>query len=266
MTSSIDNNNENDDYTQYYNDDIANDDPYDHIINKNTHETHEIHENNDNNNNISNGSNEHEDECTKSTFQPLQVLCEVNGFIIPAIIDTGAQISIMSASCAKRCRVSSNIDSRYAGKAIGVGTSEIIGRINQLDMRIGPVSFKNDISILREASVDFLIGMDFLRRFRCEVSFNDNILRLQVKGRRFRVPLVTGDSIITGGKEFFERTVAAEESDNEMIHTTSGITSTTGTSKPSTTEVKTNKSHAHMSIYEDDIDDAFDGSMSLEGV
>ncbi len=65
--------------------------------------------------------------------------------------------------------------------------------------------------------------MDFLRRFRCEVSFNDNILRLQVKGRRFRVPLVTGDSIITGGKEFFERTVAAEESDNEMIHTTSGI-------------------------------------------
>jgi hypothetical protein len=133
--------------------------------------------------------------------------------------------------------------------------------------------------------------MDFLRRFRCEVSFNDNILRLQVKGRRFRVPLVTGDSIITGGKEFFERTVAAEESDNEMIHTTTGIllltqslthslthpllsltysllgiTSTTGTSKPSTTEVKTNKSHAHMSIYEDDIDDAFDGSMSLEGV
>lgn len=104
----VDNNNENDDYTQYYNDDIANDDPYDHIINKNTHETHEIHENNDNNNNISNGysftfihsyflvfthtihsSNEHEDECTKSTFQPLQVLCEVNGFIIPAIIDTG---------------------------------------------------------------------------------------------------------------------------------------------------------------------------------
>ena len=32
---------------------------------------------------------EQEDECVKSTFQPLQVLCEVNGFIIPAIIDTG---------------------------------------------------------------------------------------------------------------------------------------------------------------------------------
>ena len=112
----VDNNNENDDYTQYYNDDIANDDPYDHIINKNTHETHEIHENNDNNNNISNGysftlihslfsciyshwlihsNNEHEDECTKSTFQPLQVLCEVNGFIIPAIIDTGIAYSLI---------------------------------------------------------------------------------------------------------------------------------------------------------------------------
>lgn len=53
----------------------------------------------------------------------------------------------MSASCAKRCRVSSNIDSRYAGKAIGVGTSEIIGRINQLDMRIG-TNNSNSVTII----------------------------------------------------------------------------------------------------------------------
>lgn len=126
-----------------------------------------------------------------SQFEPLQVMCEVNGYLVPAIIDTGAQITIMSSACAKRCRVSSNIDTRYAGRAIGIGSSDIIGRINGLDMRIGPVNFKNEVSILREARVDFLIGMDFLKRFKCDVSFNDHCLRLRVKDKRFKVPLVS---------------------------------------------------------------------------
>jgi DNA damage-inducible protein 1 len=57
------------------------------------------------------------------------VLCEVNGFLVPAIIDTGAQITVMSASCAKRCRISNKIDARFSGRAVGVGSSDIIGRI-----------------------------------------------------------------------------------------------------------------------------------------
>ena len=126
-----------------------------------------------------------------SHFEPLQVMCEVNGFLVPAIIDTGAQITIMSSACAKRCHVSSSIDTRYAGRAIGIGSSDIIGRINGLEMRIGPVNFKNEVSILREARVDFLIGMDFLKRFKCDVSFNDHCLRLRVKDKRFKVPLVS---------------------------------------------------------------------------
>jgi len=123
-------------------------------------------------------------------FAPLQVLCEVNGFLVPAIIDTGAQITVMSASCAKRCRISGSIDARFSGRAAGVGSSDIIGRIDGLGMRVGPVNFEGKVSILREARVDFLIGLDLLQRFKTEVNLRDHVLKLQVRDRVYRVPLL----------------------------------------------------------------------------
>ena len=128
------------------------------------------------------------------SFVPLQVLCEVNGFLVPAIIDTGAQITVMSASCAKRCRISNKIDARFSGRAVGVGSSDIIGRIDGLEMRVGPVSFEGRVSVLREARVDFLIGLDLLKRFNTEVNLKDHVLKLQVRERWYKVPLLNKNS------------------------------------------------------------------------
>ena len=131
-----------------------------------------------------------ENDDANEAFAPLQVLVEVNGFMVPAIIDTGAQITVMSASCAKRCRISSSIDTRFSGKAVGVGSSEIIGRVDGLGMRVGPVSFEGKVSVLREAQVDFLIGLDLLKRFKTEVNLKEHVLKLQVRDRIYRVPLL----------------------------------------------------------------------------
>jgi hypothetical protein len=97
------------------------------------------------------------------------------------------------AASFKRNRVTggsqlSNIDTRFAGRAIGVGTSEILGRADGLSMRIGPVNFQNNVSILKHARVDFLIGLDFLRRFNCEVSLREGVLKLYVRNRLYKVP------------------------------------------------------------------------------
>ena len=130
-------------------------------------------------------------ECKDEIFAPIKIICEINGFSIPAIIDTGAEISIMSSACAKRCHLSNQIDMNYSGKALGVGSGHIIGRLDDMTMRIGPLSFKSRISVLRDSPVDFLIGMDFLRRFKADISIKDNTLRLQVKGNSLRIPLLT---------------------------------------------------------------------------
>lgn len=223
------------------------------------------------------------DDITDDTsFQPLQVMCEVNGFVVPAIIDTGAQISIMSASCAKRCRISCNIDTRYAGRAVGVGSSDIIGRINGLEMRVGPVNFKNDISILREARVDFLIGMDFLKRFRCDVSFNDNVLRLQVREKRFRVPFVASNACNSihdyndFNNDYQNRDTSSGGSSSDSSSGSSSHQNGDSTNaSPST--LSSNKMYEHndnksrkldiYGEYDSDYDNgSYDNSVSMEGV
>ena len=129
-----------------------------------------------------------DDECVH--FEPLQIPCEINGFIIPAIVDTGAQVTVMSESCAKRCHISDQIDGRYSGKAVGIGSSDILGRINDLSMRVGPVSYLNKVSILRQSRVDLIIGLDFLRRFGAEINIEKRMLKLQVRGKVVRIPFI----------------------------------------------------------------------------
>jgi hypothetical protein len=132
--------------------------------------------------------------CSATSFEPIQIMCEINGFLIPAIIDTGAEITVMSSSCANRCRISQKIDTQYAGHAIGMGSSEILGAIDDLYFKIGPLDFQNKISILRDSKCDFLIGLDVLRRFKCDISIGERVLKMDVRGNTIRIPLVTGDS------------------------------------------------------------------------
>jgi len=126
------------------------------------------------------------------SFEPIQVMCEVNGYLVPAIVDTGAEITVMSMSCAKRCQISSSIDTKFSGQAIGVGSSEIVGAIEDLPFRLGPIKFQNKISVLRSSRCDFLIGLDILRRFQCDISIGQKMLKMKVRNDMVRIPLISG--------------------------------------------------------------------------
>lgn len=55
----------------------------------------------------------------------------INGHHVIAFVDSGAQVSILSESCAKRCEISRLVDTRFRATAMGVGGSEkFLGRIH----------------------------------------------------------------------------------------------------------------------------------------
>jgi DNA damage-inducible protein 1 len=56
------------------------------------------------------------------------------------------------------------MDKRFAGMAIGVGSSRILGRVHAAEMEILGKKFVCSFTVLEDNKVDFLFGLDNLKR------------------------------------------------------------------------------------------------------
>jgi hypothetical protein len=62
---------------------------------------------------------------------------QVNGVPVKAFVDSGAQMTIMTHEFASKCFLTRLMDKRFAGMAVGVGSSPILGRIHQAPLKVG---------------------------------------------------------------------------------------------------------------------------------
>ncbi|XP_020588763.1 DNA damage-inducible protein 1 isoform X2 [Phalaenopsis equestris] len=118
----------------------------------------------------------------------LYVDMEVNGIPLKAFVDSGAQSTIISKSCAERCGLLRLLDQRYRGVAVGVGQSEILGRIHVAPIKIGHLFFPCSFTVLDAPNMEFLFGLDMLRKHQCIIDLKENVLR--VGGGEVSVPFL----------------------------------------------------------------------------
>ena len=107
----------------------------------------------------------------------LYVNMEVNNVPLKAFVDSGAQMTIMSKSCAERCNLLHLLDERWQGIAKGVGESKILGRVHQAPIKVGDKHIPCAITVLEQDGMEFLFGLDNLRRYQCSIDLQSNTLR-----------------------------------------------------------------------------------------
>ena len=78
-------------------------------------------------------------EYLPETLLPIHMLyipLEINKHKIIALVDTGAQMTIMGQECCKKSGLFNMVDTRAQGTAIGVGSSKILGVIHAAQIKI----------------------------------------------------------------------------------------------------------------------------------
>ncbi|KAI5321410.1 PREDICTED: DNA [Prunus dulcis] len=147
----------------------------------------------------------------------LYVDMEVNGVPLKAFVDSGAQSTIISKSCAERCGLLRLLDQRYKGIAHGVGQSEILGRIHVAPIKIGNIFYPCSFLVLDAPNMEFLFGLDMLRKHQCIIDLKDSVLR--VGGGEVSVPFLQEKDIPS---RFLDEERFAKETSSSGAPVTSG--------------------------------------------
>ncbi len=108
----------------------------------------------------------------------LYIKCSINEKEIKALVDTGAQISVMSKDCAERCEIADLIDDRVKEKMEGVGEKTALGKIWVTDIVLERYSLPCSFTVVDGVNFDLIFGLDMLKKHNFSIDFKNNCMKV----------------------------------------------------------------------------------------
>ena len=102
----------------------------------------------------------------------------------------------MSAAYARKLGLFDIIDEDFAGTVVGVGSSKTLGKIHAAPMVVAHSHFPLSVTVLEDntgfgdANMKFLMGLDMLKRYRCQIDLAAGCLWFQGAAGRVAAPFL----------------------------------------------------------------------------
>lgn len=102
---------------------------------------------------------------------------KINNIPTTFLLDTGADVSVMSFDVMQNLNLNNLLDRKYCGKLVGVGSKSIEGKINYIEILFDfgyvPASF----NIIRDIDI-IILGMDFIQSFGLIIDFKNKVVKI----------------------------------------------------------------------------------------
>jgi hypothetical protein len=102
----------------------------------------------------------------------------INGNMVKFLIDTGAQISLLSKSVAVACGLDKYIDERYSGELVGVGTDKILGKVHYTEITFDWGVLPCGFTICNNNNIIPIIGIDIMNSHGINIDFKTKTLQI----------------------------------------------------------------------------------------
>ncbi|KAG7357831.1 aspartyl protease [Nitzschia inconspicua] len=113
----------------------------------------------------------------------LFVSCTLDGIHdVKLLIDTGASSSAMSLDMVQSLGLLPKLNRGITGSAQGVGSSQIVGIVENVELFINHVEFRLYFMVIDTTMPCCILGLDQLRKYKCQVDLDSDELVFGGKG------------------------------------------------------------------------------------
>mmetsp|Transcript_30188 Transcript_30188/g.54804 ORF Transcript_30188/g.54804 Transcript_30188/m.54804 type:complete len:303 (+) Transcript_30188:50-958(+) len=106
----------------------------------------------------------------------LYVSCEIGVHEVEMLVDTGAEMSVISEKLARQLGLLDRLDKSVTGMAQGVGKAKILGKLWDVPVKLSQVEFELSFSVLELERCEIILGLDLMRHFKCLVDLEKRCL------------------------------------------------------------------------------------------
>jgi len=128
---------------------------------------------------------------------PTTAICcavQINQQNIQAILDSGAAISIITSSLAKRLRLKIDEASKIIINTANGKRARALGKINTVKIIIGSIRMPITLQVIESPDENLLLGTDWFKRTKAVLNFDERKLRFKYLTKAISVPITYYDN------------------------------------------------------------------------